>query len=58
MLDVFGVKDRCKPAILQQILTTVPRMKCQMPELLEKLLKSYPRRLEAVKAAKGYHTLF
>ena len=56
-LEAFEVAERSKPAaILRQTLTTVLEELSDDTELFEKLLKSYPRRLQAVKAAKGWHT--
>ena len=47
----FEKQERCKPAILHQTLDELS----DDTELFEKLLKSYPRRLQAVKDAGGYH---
>ena len=47
---------RSKPAILGQTLHSVLDEMSDDTELFEKLLKSYPRRMAAVKAEKGGHT--
>ena len=57
-LEAFKVNERSKPAILRQTLNTVLNDMSDDTELFETLLKSYPRRLAAVKAAKGYHTIY
>ena len=55
-LEAFPVGDRSKPDILRQTLTSILEEMSQDTELFEKLLKSYPRRLAAVKANHGAHT--
>ena len=55
-LEAFPVSDRSKPAVLKQTLTAVLEEMSKDTELFEKLLKSYPRRMAAVKAANGAHT--
>ena len=57
-LEAFEVNERSKPAILRQTLNTVLNDMSDDTELFVTLLKSYPRRLAAVKAAKGYHTIY
>ena len=51
----FEEQERCKSAILRQTLDTVLDELSDDTELFEKLLKYYPRRLQAVKDARGYH---
>ena len=55
-LEAFPISDRSKPAVLKQTLNTVLKEMSKDTELFEKLLKSYPRRMAAVKAANGGHT--
>ena len=55
-LEAFKVNERSKPAILRQTLNTILNDMSDDTELFETLLKLYPHRLAAVKAAKGYHT--
>ena len=55
-LEAYSVADRSKPAILGQTLHSVLDEMSDDTELFEKLLKSYPRRMAAVKAEKGGHT--
>lgn len=57
-LEAFPVGERSKPAILRQTLTSVLDEMSEDTELFEKLLKSYPSRLAAVKAAGGWHTKY
>ena len=57
LLD-FEEQERCKPDILRQTLEAVLQEISDDTELFGKLLKSYPRRLKAVKDAKGYHTQY
>ena len=55
-LEAFPVSDRSKTAVLKQTLNAVLEEMSKDTELFEKLLKSYPRRMAAVKAANGAHT--
>ena len=55
-LEAFPVSDRSNPAVLKQTLNAVLEEMSKDTELFEKLLKSYPRRMAAVKAANGAHT--
>ena len=55
-LEAYAVTERSKPAILMQTLNTALEEMSKDAELFEKLLKSYPRRLAAVKAANRGHT--
>ena len=57
-LEAFAVTEKSKPPILMQTLNTVLEEMSKDTELFEKLLKSYPRRLAAVKAANGGHTAY
>ena len=55
-LEAYPEGERSNPAILRQTLTSVLDEMSEDTELFENLLKSYPRRLAAVKAAGGLHT--
>ena len=55
-LEAFPISDRSNPAVLKQTLNTVLKEMSKDTELFEKLLKSYARRMAAVKAANGGYT--
>ena len=57
-LQVFSEVERSKPEILMNSLNDVLQEMSDDTELFEKLLRSYPDRLRAVREAKGWHTRY